>query len=32
MTFFCKCMMGDQDKAAILRQKSCRESARKSGY
>ena len=29
MTFFCKCIVGDQDKTAILRQKSCRESARK---
>ena len=33
MTFFRKCVVGDQDKTAILRPKSCRErkSARKIG-
>ena len=29
MTFFFFFIVGDQDKTAILRQKSCRESARK---
>ena len=31
MACFRKCMVGDQDKTAILCPKSCQESARKNG-